>query len=310
MKTQKIFLAAILVLALNACKDNKKNEEVKIVQETISITHELGTVKVVKNPKNVVALDYASLENLRELGIPVTGIPKSHVPEYLLDYKNDKDVADLGTMFEVDYEKLSELQPDVVFISARMKSNYEELSKIAPTVYLQTDTSDNLESLNKNLLIFGEIFEKKEEAKVIMADLQEKVDTLYKKVSETDKKALMIMYNNGKFSAFGKDSRFGVLYKLFGFKEAVNNLDEARHGQAVSNEFIQKTNPDYLFILDRSAVVNKHATSKDEIENALIRKTKAYENGKVIYLDPEAWYISGDGVTSFKKKVSGVLDNL
>ncbi|MCG1035311.1 siderophore ABC transporter substrate-binding protein [Polaribacter sargassicola] len=310
MKKRILFSATILMLALSACKNNQKKTDADTTQETISITHELGTVKIIKNPKKIVALDYASLENLKELGKSVVGIPKSHVPQYLSDYKNDEKVADLGTMFEVDYEELSALEPDVVFISARMRANYEELSKIAPTVFLQTDTNNNLESLKKNLLVFGEIFDKKEAANTIMTNLQKRVDTLYKKVNNTDKTALMIMHNNGKFSAFGKDSRFGVIYKLFGFKEAVNNIDAARHGQAISNEFIQKANPDYLFILDRSAVVNKQATNKEEIENKLVQNTKAYQNKKVIYLDPEAWYISGDGVTSFNKKIEAIEDNL
>lgn len=143
-----------------------------------------------------------------------------------------------------------------------------------------------------------------------MLDLEEKVKTLKKQVTETEKTALIVMHNNGKFSAFGKDSRFGMLYKLLGFKEAVDHLDTARHGQAVSNEFIQKINPEYLFVLDRSVVVNKKATNKKAIENQLVKKTRAYENGNVIYLDPEAWYISGDGVASFKKKIKGISDNL
>jgi len=97
---------------------------------------------------------------------------------------------------------------------------------------------------------------------------------------------------------------------LFGFKEAQDGLDTARHGQAVSNEFIQKVNPDYLFIIDRSAVVNKSATNKEAIENVLIKETTAFKNNKIIYLDPEAWYLSGEGATSFGIMVNEVKDNI
>ncbi|QDO94461.1 ABC transporter substrate-binding protein [Formosa sediminum] len=314
MKSIHHLFTVLFVLFLTGCKDTPKDTPKDTTtaepQETVTITHELGTVEVVKNPKQVVALDYASLENLKVLGIAVAGIPKSHVPDYLQDYKTNEAIVDLGTMFEVNYEQLSALEPDVIFISARMKSNYDELSKIAPTVYLQTDTSDNLASIEKNLLVFADIFDKKKEATSIITDLKTRVQTLHEQVTATDKKALMIMHNNGKFSAFGSDSRFGVLYKAFGFKEAVDHLDAARHGQAVSNEFIQDINPDYLFILDRSAVVSKQATNTATIENELIKQTQAYQNGKVVYLDPQAWYISGDGILSFKIKIKEVSDHL
>nr|WP_293301484.1 siderophore ABC transporter substrate-binding protein [Allomuricauda sp.] len=304
-------LSLVLVLSLVACKNNTKKEDAasEKSEETIVIEHRLGTATVVKNPKRVVALDYASLENLDELGIGVIGIPKSHVPQYLKKYEDDEKVANLGTIFEVDFEKLNELSPDVIFISARMETNYEELSKIAPTIYLTSDQADILGSFKENMAVFGKLFDKQEATEKVLGRIDEKVSALHKKAQESGKTALIILHNNGKFSAFGKGSRFGVIHSLFGFKEAVENLDTARHGQAVSNEFIQKADPDYLFIVDRSAVVNKKATNKEEIENALIQQTKAYKNGNIVYLDPEAWYLSGDGVTSFEIMINDVDSN-
>lgn len=300
-------LAALFFLA---CKETKKKEEnTAAPKETITVTHQLGTVELEKEPTNVVALNYAALENLDALGVPVVGIPKSHVPSYLETYKTDPEVADLGTIFEVDYEKLNDLNPGVIFISARMLKNYGELSKIAPTIYLETEQGEELNSVIEHLGLFGEIFGKEEVAADLAAQLKEEVQVLRDTVVKADKNALIVMHNNGKFSAFGKASRFGIIHNLFGFKEAHEGLDTARHGQAVSNEFIQKVNPDYLFIVDRSAVVNKSATDKKAIENVLIQQTDAFKNGHIVYLDPEAWYLSGDGVTSFGIMAREVKDN-
>lgn len=307
MKNKFILPALALVFAMNACKQGEKQESATAEnQETISITHELGTVELVKPPVKVVALDYAAVENLDELGIPIIGTAKSHLPGYLDKFKNDDSVADLGTLFEVNYEKLSELNPDVIFISARMQTIYNELSEIAPTVFLQTDQTDILPSFRKNTEEFGKIFGKEDETEKAISDIENQIAALYKKASESGKTALVILYNNGKFSAFGKGSRFGIIHDLFGFKEAVEDLESARHGQAVSNEFIQKANPDYLFIIDRSSVVDKKATDKESIENKLIQQTNAYKNNKIIYLDPEPWYISGEGITSMRMMVKEV----
>jgi len=308
MRTYTI-LSLALVLILGACKNNTKEETTEKPKETVTIQHQLGSATVVKNSKRVVALDYASLENLDELGIEVMGIPKSHVPQYLKKYETDENVANLGTIFEVDYEKLNELEPDVIFISARMETKYEELTNIAPTIYLTSDQSQMMESFKTNMEVFGKLFDKQETAQNIVDRVDNKVAALNKKAQESGQTGLIILHNNGKFSAFGKGSRFGVIHSLFGFREAVENLETARHGQAVSNEFIQKADPDYLFIVDRSAVVNKKATNKEEVENAMIQQTKAYKNGNIVYLDPEAWYLSGDGVTSFEIMINDVDSN-
>ncbi|MEM9649947.1 MAG: siderophore ABC transporter substrate-binding protein [Bacteroidota bacterium] len=309
--TKGIGLTAFLIVVAIACKQtNSPGKETKTTTtEFLTLTHKLGEVAIAKDSKKVVALDYAALENLDQLGIPVVGMAKSHVPQYLSKYEDSDTIADLGTIFEVDYEKLSELAPDVIFISARMLKNYDELSKIAPTVYLDSEQGKELESLQHNLGVFGAIFNKKEAANTIFNSIKSSVVQLKDTVTGMNKNALIVMHNNGKFSAFGKASRFGIIHNLFGFNEAQEGLDTARHGQAISNEFIQKVNPDYLFIVDRSAVVNKTATNKEAIENVLIQQTNAFKNGKIIYLDPEAWYLSGDGATSFGIMVNEVKEN-
>ncbi len=307
----KAILALTLVLALGSCRNSgeKQATDPKTVGETLTLEHQLGTVTVQKNPKRVVALDYVSLENLHELGIEVIGIPKSNLPNYLNQYADKGKVTDLGTLFDVDYELLNELEPDVIFMSTRMETNYAELSKIAPTIFIAQDQDRVLESFEENLDIFGQLFDKEKEVDRAVTRIKAKIGALEEVVSESGSSALIIMHNKGKFSAFGENSRFGIIHSLFGFKQAVEDLDRSRHGQAVSNEFIQAADPDYLFMVDRSAVVNKQATNKEEIENVLVQRTKAYKNGNVVYLDPEAWYISGGGITSLELMIAEVADN-
>lgn len=308
MRKNIIFALVFGILSLNACK--KVEDKATENKETIMLTIDSTQVEVPKKPKNVIALDFGSLETLNELGIEVVGMPKSNLPKYLADFATKPSVADVGTLFEVNFEKVNELNPGIIFISGRMASNAEELKKIAPTVSISLDNQDVLGSLKKNISTFGEIFDKQDEAKKHIENIDQKVNALVEKTKTSNKKALVILHNNGKFSAFGKGSRFGVIHDVFGFPEVVENLQAARHGQPVSNEFILDANPDYLFIVDRSSVVNNEATDKSSIENALIQKTKAYKNGKIVYLDPEIWYISGDGITSFNKMIDEISASL
>jgi len=300
-----------LLTAFASCKNEPKAETTSAESaENITITHTLGTSTVVKNPQRVVALDFASLETLTELGIPVLGVPKLNIPQHLQQFKDDASVVDLGTLKEVDYEKLNELNPEVIFMSARLQNDYPEISKIAPTIYAEIDYKDYMNSIENNLGIYGEVFDKKEATDKALNDIKEKINTIHEKMKDSDKKALIVLYNNGKFSAYGKGSRFGIIHDVLGVKEAVENLEVTRHGQAVSNEFIQEANPDYLFIIDRSAVIDHEATNKEAIENKLIQQTNAYKNGKIIYLNPEIWYMSGGGITSINKMIDEVAENL
>lgn len=308
--SRSAILALCLVLVLGACKKAAERQDTATTQgESLTLEHELGTVTLGKNPKRVVALEYAALENLHELGIEVIGIPKSNLPNYLEEYRSNEKVVDLGTLFDVDYELLNELRPDVIFISERMRDNYKELSKIAPTIYTRHDHERFLESFEENLDIFGTLFDKEEEVDRALSRIKAKIEALAGEVRESGSTALVVMHNKGKFSAFGRNSRFGIIHGLVGFTQAVEELDSSRHGQAVSNEFIQSADPDYLFLVDRSAVVNKQATNREEIENVMIQQTKAFKNGNIVYLDPEAWYISGGGITSIELMIAELADN-
>jgi iron complex transport system substrate-binding protein len=293
-----------LFVAITACN---KGASDATSEDTVTIIHELDTVQVKKNPARVVALDYGSVDNLELLGVKVVGLPKGNLPSHLFKYQDDVEVEDLGQLLEVNFEKLAALNPDVIFMSERMEKNYPELKKIAPTVFLKTDSKDFLGSFKKISGYFGEIFDKQELVKTETIKVDEKIAALKSVTELNDGKGLVVMYNNGKMSVFGPGSRLGLIHDVFGVKQAVIDADAtSKHGQAVSSELIQQTNPDYLFIVDRGAVVNKKAADKSDIENVLVKQTNAYKNGKVIYLDPEVWYISGTSIPTVNKMVDDI----
>ena len=73
------------------------------------------------------------------------------------------------------------------------------------------------------------------------------------------------------------------------------------HGNEVSFEAIVALNPDYIFVMDRdSAIAATGAQLAQEImENELIMKTDAYQNGNMIILaNPGIWYLAEGGITS------------
>ena len=311
MNKLHITLSLACFIFFTAC-NNSSSDTSSDERESHTIEHKLGSIEVVENPKKIVVFDLGSLETLHELGIneEVVGIPKRALPDYLDSYKNDPDVTDVGSLVEANFEKVSALNPDLIIISGRLEKYYDEMNKIAPTLFLEVDAKDYMGSFKKNATTLAQIFNKDEEAQEKIEDIEKKIAEAQEKTKDTDKEALILLYNNTRFSAYGKNSRFGFIHDVMHIAPSVKDLEVSTHGQVVSNEFILNADPDYIFIIDRNKVVNQKASNRDEIENPLIKQTKAAKNDKIIYLDPAVWYLSGGGLISTKEMMEEIVDNL
>lgn len=298
-------LVLVGTVMLLSCKQEKKKELVSS-EETIEVIHALDTTNVVLNPERVVVFDIGTLETLNELNIKITGMPKDYVPEHLSKFGKDENIINVGSVKAPNLEKVNALNPDLIVISGRQEKYYDELSKIAPTIYLQVDTKDYLNSFEQNTLTLGKIFGKEKEAKEKVEAIKNKIMKDLLIIEKDHKKALVLLYNNGKFSAYGRKSRFGFIHDVMKVKPVSESLEISTHGQPVSNEFIEHENPDYIFIIDRSSMINHLKPNTSDIENALIKRTNAYKNNKIIYLDPQVWYLSGGGIISTNKMVEDI----
>ncbi|WP_430612217.1 siderophore ABC transporter substrate-binding protein [Flavobacterium sp. JP2137] len=308
---RKIILSGLLLafFMTTACKDkvadNAATEQLAPA-ETLVITHQLGTTEVVKNPKKVVLLSYGIIDSFDKLSIKIAGLPKANLPGYLSKYAEDDSIVDIGNLMDPNFEKINELGPDLIVISARQSKLYDELSKIAPTIYLDIDKDDYLGSFEKNARQLGVLFDKEAEVEKDLAAINTKIANIKTITEKSDKTGLIVLINEGRYSAYGKGSRFGIIHDVFGVKPADQNIEVATHGQSVSNEFIQKINPDYLFVIDRGAAIKKNELNKEAFSNALIERTKAYKTDKIIFLSPDVWYLSGGGLESVSMMVDEI----
>ncbi|MGM0852381.1 MAG: siderophore ABC transporter substrate-binding protein [Bacillota bacterium] len=301
-----ILLTVLLVLAACGSKEESttemKNSGGNEESKEITVKHELGETKVKQNPEKVVVFDFGVLDTLDELEVEVAGVPQATIPPYLEKYSSS-DYTNVGSLKEADFEAISSMKPDVIFISARQSEMYEEFTKIAPTVYVQTDYTNYMESFTNNMETIAEIFDKEDEMKKELEAVQAQVDGIKEKTGSLDSKALILMGNEGEVSAYGPGSRFGILHDVFGFKPSDENIEESTHGQNVTFEYVLEQNPDVLFVIDRDAAFDANASVKDSIENELVQKTNAYKNEKIVYLNGGPWYLSGGGLQSMKQMV-------
>jgi iron complex transport system substrate-binding protein len=321
-----LFMTGLLALVTAACGSNSASpapaqttaastdaaKAPEAASEEVTIKHKLGEAKLKKNPQTVVAFDYGVLDSLDKLGIEVTGVAQSNLPPYLEKFKDAK-YKNIGSLKEPDFEKINAMKPDVIFISGRQQEAYEELNKIAPTIFLGVDTAKYMDSFTTNMKALGTIFGKEAQVDEELGKINDSIKALNDKTTTNGKNALIVMTSEGKLSAFGPGSRFGILHDVFGFTPVDKNLEVSTHGQSISPEFVVEKDPDYLFVVDGGIVSkNKDAavSAKQTIENDLIKNTKAFKNGNIIYLDANYWYLSGGGLVSTANMADEVLADL
>lgn len=318
-KLALILLISVLAIMTAACGSESSSQSAgasdsgqsKATKDgkTLTIKHESGETKVPINPKKVVVFDYGVLDSLDKLGVKVAGVPKESLPSYLSKFKADS-YENVGTLFEPDFEKIHKMHPDLIIISGRSSGAYDELSKIAPTINMSVDSANFMESFEDNVKTLGKIFDKEDLAEKELAKVEESVKDLHEKAASMNKKALVTLVSGGKVSAFGPGSRFGLIHDAFGLKPVDRSIKASTHGQSISFEYIVEKNPDDLFVIDRGAVVGDEKSAKQVIENTLVKKTKAYQNDHITYLNPDYWYLSSGGLTSVSEMVKEVTEGI
>ena len=272
------------------------------------------SLEVPYNPQRLAVLDMASLDILDALGLGdrVVGTADTSL-DYLQQYIGGS-TANLGTIKEADLEAVMASEPDVIFIGGRLASSYDALSEIAPVVYLATDPETGLvESVRKNASIIASIFDLESRVEALMAGFDARINAL--SAFSSGKTAIVGMSTSGGFNVLGSDGRCSLISREAGFENIGVDAaaDTSTHGNEASFEFIVKTNPDYVFVLDRDAAIGTDGAklARDIVENELVMGTDVYKNGRIIYLaHPAAWYTAEGGITALDRMLADLEDGL
>lgn len=321
MLFKKTVLTTILVFGLAACSQSdqpastKAQPETATVQntQTLTLKSKAGEVSVPANISRITVLDTNALNTIHTLGADdkVVGLPKGTPLPKVLQSFNDAKYADVGTVKDPNLERIAATKPELILMSARMENLVDQIKQIAPTYFVDVDYNDQFNSFKQQTLTIAEIVGKKTQAESELKALESDIEALKQKTK--GKTALVIMVNNNKIAAYGAGSRFGNIHDLYGFTPADASIKVGLHGMAISYEFIAQKNPDYLFVIDRSAAITeKKDGAKQVLTNAIIAKTKAAQNGHIVYLDSSNWYLMNNGLggmIDMVKEVSDAVNN-
>lgn len=327
-KLTGVLLAGAMAVSLAACRqaEEKSNTSKKAeTEQTKEQTPENVMIKsfngnkeevnleVPYDPERIAVLDMASLDILDNLGMGdrVVGSASTFL-EYLTDYVDNEEVANLGTIKEADLEAVMECDPDVIFIGGRLASSYDALSEIAPVVFLSTDSELGIvKSVTKNAETIASMFGLEDEVSKKTEGFDERIKAL-KKTAE-GKTALVGMTTSGSFNLMGNDGRCSIVGREVGFENLTAAESTSTHGNEASFETVVEKNPDYIFVMDRDSAIGADGaqTAKEIVENELVMGTDAYKNGRIIYLEhPAVWYTAEGGITALNIMLSDLENAL
>jgi iron complex transport system substrate-binding protein len=275
-----------------------------VAAQALEIETAQGVVTIDAAPKTVAVYDIAAVDTLDKLGVRIDGLPsKLYVRE--LDRLGGT-AKPVGDIFEPDLEALSALSPDLIIVGGRSSPKLSSVSKVARSIDMTMDGDDLLLQAKQRLSAYGALFGKVAEAQAASAELDQAVDKARQAIAGKGK-ALIVMTNGPKISAYGAGSRFGWVHNALALPSAVKDVTAATHGEAVSFEFIREANPDWLLVLDRAAAIgSSDQNAKATLDNALVAETAAWKKGQVIYLPAADFYIAAGGVQSTHR----VLDQI
>ena len=296
---------------LNSGSQNQQTQqEQSAEQTTVQITDANGEkAELKKNPKRVVVFDYGVADILKNLGVDaVVGLPKNgKMPEILSNYSDDK-YTNVGSLKETDFEAVESLNPDLIIIGGRQAEDIDSFKEIAPTVNLAVDGQDYMNSFKTVVTDLGNLFDKQDEAKKAIDEIEAKIAKVNKTVTEKGLTASVVMANEGSIRTYSAKSRNGLIYNGIGFAEVDKNIDDSTHGQQVSFEYFLENKSDYVFVVDRGAVTGKGEAASKLFDNEVMNKTEVAKNGNIVYLNSVIWYTMTGGIESTNQMIDEIAD--
>lgn len=284
-----------------------------VTVQAFNARSEAVEVQVPADPKRVAVIDLAVLDMLDRWGLTdrVVALPQAASVPHLEKYfkKSDK-MTDIGTMKEIHMEGLMASEPDVIFISGRLSKKYAELERIAPVVYLTPQRSSGFfERFETNVRSVARIFGREKEAEADLAGFRSRAEAVRR--AAEGKTALISLVTSAHVNLLGDNARCSMIGNEFGFRNLSTGA-KATHGNESSFELLLKHNPDFFFVLDRDSAIGRPGAklAADILDNDLVKKMKAYKDGRIVYLTPSVWYLAEGGITAMDimlKDVEGAL---
>ena len=263
MKIKKIIVAALALLTLTACVNQKQSTQ----------KHE-GELRI-------AATSMATVYIMEKLNIDLVAVPDSEIDKMPERYK---DVPKVGMAMTPDIEKLKQVNPDYVFSPVSLISDLLPKYKAANLDYGFLNLN-NIDGMYKSIEDLGNLLDRKKEAKELIDDYKTFIEDYKEK--HRDKKApkvLVLMGLPGSYVVATENSYAGSLIKLAGAENVYEGTDQ--QFITINTEDMLKKDPDMILRTAHALPDDVMAMfKKDFAENDIWKHFRAVKENKVYDLD-------------------------
>lgn len=277
MKSSLLWSSAVLLLAVTGCSSSVSTNAVTpsanaaTTQNTaITITDfSKRQINFAQSPQRIVALSNGDMDIVYALGGTVVGRPNSNGPAVV---SAAEQVEQIGSTHEVDLEKITFLQPDVVL------GNYPMNEKDIPAIEgigskLILTGANSIQDIQSQITLFGQLLQQEAKAKQLNQQIQDHIKQLSQSASNLTApkpKVLLVYGAPGTYMAALPNSLSGNILEVAGGSNIAADLPGLQNFPQyaqLNTEQVVQSNPDYIMIMTHGNTDEVKAGFLKEMQN-------------------------------------------
>lgn len=224
-----------------------KNQETQIQNENIIKDDLHKNIRIEKVPNRIITLASNLTELIFELNLGNKIVGNTSYCNYPDSAKQIENVADLLT---VNLEKITALNPDLIFITAEgnSKTDYEKLIDLGLKVFVSNPR--NYEGIKKTILDIGKIFNKSDQANIIIKNWNNRLEAVKANHDKVVFNTAMFLVSTNPIFSIGKNS---FIHQILTFSGLENITADSEISYPMYNrEEIVLRNPDYILLYENN----------------------------------------------------------
>lgn len=264
-------------------KENENQEEANKAYYPITITDRFGNEIVIeKEPEKIISISPEMTETLFALGVGEKVIGRTDYCDFPSEVL---EIESIGSLYEVNMEKVVELEADVVFASSHVKDEtVDQLTKQGVKM-VALSWNEDLEGVYGYMTTIGQVVNRTSEAGDLVTKMKEIFEQYTKAVAGLERPTAYFITGFGEYGDFAAtgDTFLGKLVEMAG---AENAAADGKNWSYSIEKLVEK-DPQYL-------ICSASYDSKKQIE-ALdgYKSLTAVKEGRLYEMDENLFFRQG-----------------
>lgn len=285
-------MLALLILHMGCSQESVVQEKQQMSTETSQDIDEINTQEITlvdfagreitlpTVPQQIVALGHGEVDIIYALGGEVVGRPSTRTP---YPVKEAEHVEQVGSAHEVDLEKITFLQADVVLGNNPLNlKDVQVIESIGAKMILTS--ANSIDEIKEQIKLFGLLLQKEEKANQLVQQIEEKLATV--SVQEEHGPRVLLVYGApGTYMAALPNSLSGNILELAGGVNIASDypsLENFPQYAQLNTERIMEANPQLILLMSHGNPEEvREGFIKEMEENAAWNSLDAVVNQRV-----------------------------